>query len=115
MRWRVYYDDEDLDYSDWDGPAWDAPGSGVQVIAQADPTVGRALVYGKDYYWWDPAAGCWLGGDRDGLLDYLSRPGPRKVLAGRTTTPWQHEAAYRRALLDPDLPEKTARYEGEPR
>lgn len=109
--WRIFCSGG-VTYSDADGPVEDAPGQGVLVISQADPDVGRELRYGHDFYVWD--GGRWLGVDQYGVWDYLSRPGWRKVIAGRTVSPQEMSAAYAAAISDTDLPPKTARHVGEP-
>lgn len=107
--WRIYYDRGT--YGSEDGPVEDAPGQGVLVIAQADEDVGRELRYGHDFYVWNGDR--WFGVDQYGLWDYLSHPGWRKVVAGRTVEPRVMEHAYARAMGDSGLPAKTARREDE--
>jgi hypothetical protein len=105
--WRIYYGD-DTTYDDDDGAPWDAPALGVQAIAVPDAAVGRLIWSRYDYYWWDPDEDRWIGGDLFGCWDYLTRPGPRKVIFGRTI-PWaNHSAIMARAVQDPDLPLKSA-------
>lgn len=116
MRWAVYYDDGTR-LTDGECEVWDLPGLGVQVVAQADPEVGRVLLSGDDYFWFED--GTWRSGDLFGLWDYLfARPGRKKALAGRLMPTEEHQAVYHRAKDDDYLPEKTARSshrEGRPR
>lgn len=104
--WRIYYDDG----STFDGPLENAPGQGVIVIAQSDDEVGKEILHRKDFYYFE---GRWFGCDLYGLFDYLSRPGLKKVVAGRNTTHPNYHALMDRARVDPDLPYKTARLTGE--
>ena len=106
MRWRVYYD-SGATYSDEDGPLEDAPGEGVIVVAQVDDDVGRELLHGKDFYYFE--RGRWFGCDLYGLWDYLRRAGWRKVLAGRNVEHRTYSALYERARVEPGLPPKSAR------
>jgi hypothetical protein len=103
---RIYYDDG----TTHDGLE-DAPGLGVIVVAQADEDVGKELLHRKDFYYYERDR--WFGCDIFGLLDYLQRPGMKKVLQGRNTEHRNYHALYERARTDPDLPYKTARLTGE--
>lgn len=106
-RWRIYYDDG----STYDASIEAAPCDGVIVVVQDDADVGRELLHMKDFYVWDH--GRWFGCDRYGLEDYLRRPGWKKMIAGRNTTPANYHALMERARVDPDFPGKTARLVGE--
>jgi hypothetical protein len=115
MRWRVYYGDGST-FSDEDGTIEMTPALNVQAIVQSDPDphgTGRHVIHGGgqrpnrvpiDYYWWDPGRGMWVGGDLFGLWDYLTRPGWRKVLFGRTIPDQDYQAIIVRAGDDPDFP-----------
>lgn len=85
LEWRIYYGD-DSTFTNLDGSPWDAPAVGVVAITVADPSVGRWVARASDYYVYDPAqfTPAWEGVDTFGLWDYLTQPGPRKVLFGRT-------------------------------
>lgn len=106
VSWRVYYGDG-ASYSDADGPPWDAPCVNTQAVAMVDDRVGRFILSHYDYYWWEADQGRWYGGDQFGLWDYLTRPGWRKVLFGRSLANDRFDAVMRRALEDPDLPAKS--------
>jgi len=92
--WRIYYGDGST-YSDDDGDVFDAPALDVQAIAfrtsEPDHKTGHMPVFRFDYYWWEPN-GDWYGGDLFGLYDYLTRPGPKKVVFGRTVSNTAHQA-----------------------
>ena len=81
--WRIWYGD-DTTYSDDDGPVWDAPPTNVVCVATENYDVpgNHSVVHAFDYYWWDPPE--WYGGDLFGVFDYLCRPGPKKIVFGRT-------------------------------
>jgi hypothetical protein len=125
ITWRIYYTDGTT-FDNEDGPASAAPAIGVQVIAQADDTVGRVLVQGGDYYWMHQ--GQWFGGDVAGVYAYLLStgrllPGARfrhafdllewmtgtgLVKLGEMLRPAAFVQIYHRAYDDPDLPPKSA-------
>lgn len=105
LAWRIYYGDGGT-YSSADGDPADAPARGVQAIVQADTQVGRHVLSGFDYYWWE---GTWFGGDLFGLFDYLIEPGPKAVKFGRTVPNDVFERVIRAACDDPDFPRKSAR------
>ena len=109
-RWKIYYGDGTT-YSNEDGLLEDAPGINVQVIAQADATVGRRLLDSDDFYWWSDDR--WDCGDIFGLWDYLTRPGFKKVLFGRNLHDGDFWKILARARVDPDLPAKSASHPDE--
>ena len=102
MRFRIYY--ADGMYSDTDGDIFDAPAWGVQFVTTIGPGGRWWGRYGEDYYWLD--GDIIEGGDLGGLFDYLQRPGPRKVLFGRTIPDDQWSVLTERALHDPDYPQR---------
>lgn len=112
LRWKIRYSGQPP-YSNLDGSAFDAPALGVQVISQADPVVGRVLVRLADFYWFDHTEDYWYGGDIFGLWDYLTQPGPKKVIFGRTVPTRLHDEIVLAAANDPELPIKTAQHETE--
>lgn len=106
MRWRVYYGDGTA-FSDEDGDPGLAPAQNVQAVAVVDDVVGRFIHSHWDYYWYDVEADRWRGGDQFGMWDYLTRPGWKRVLFGRTLATADFDAVMRRAIEDPDLPAKS--------
>jgi hypothetical protein len=110
MLWKVYYGDGTT-FSDEDGKPSQAPALDVQIILVRDDdpnsALGRYPVHRFDYYWWDEPD--WFGGDLFGLFDYLSRPGDKRVLFGRTISNARHQEIVDRALADPDLFRKPRR------
>lgn len=110
MRWRIYYGDE-TSFTDADGSAFNAPALNVQAIAckTDDPKseLGFYPVFRHDFYWWDEPF--WYGGDLFGLFDYLMRPGPKKVLFGRSIPDPEHQAIVDRACESPELRRRPTR------
>lgn len=106
-QWIIYYGDGTL-YRDCDGSPYDAPTRNVQVIAEADADTGQTFVRSSDYYWYQPDADLWQGGDWFGLFDYLIEPGPKRVLFGRTIGNRDYERILIAALDNDYLPPKSA-------
>lgn len=106
MRWKIYYGDFST-YDDTDGLPHAAPGLNAQIITQADVEHGYSVLWKHDFYWWEPQEAIWRGGDQFGLFDYLQRPGPRKVLFGRTIPYDDLMILLDLTTRDPDLPLKT--------
>jgi len=98
---RVYYDGG----ATYDGDVWLAPAWGVLCIVEADPDHGRRIVSNGDYYVWQD--GRWWDVDYVGLVDYLARPGARKVLIGRLVSNEEYGRAYNAANNDPEFPART--------
>jgi hypothetical protein len=113
VRWRIYYGDGTT-ASDGAGDLYTVRSTNVQAIVQADDDVGRYVLHSADFYWWDRDAGQWFQSDQFGLWDYLSRPGPAKVLFGRSLANVQFKDLLDIALTDPDFPPKSGRRPGEP-
>jgi len=97
---RIYYHDQ----PPYDGDPFYAPIWGVLVIVENDPDSGRRLVQNGDYYVWE---GRWWPVDFAGLLDYLARPGPRRVLIGRLVGDDDFRKTYIAADNDPDFRPRT--------
>jgi hypothetical protein len=106
MKWKVWYSDGTT-ATDRDDDVFSVPGRNVQIVAQDDQHVGREMLHSTDWYWWED--GRWLGGDIHGMVDYLSRPGHKKVLMGRMIPNLQWDGIMRTALLDDYINAKTAR------
>ena len=83
-EWLIVYADGST-YSSDDGPPEDAPTSGVQVVYNANASVGFKVEQSRPGYWgWVNGYG-WMGYQTDsGYWDYLMPPGVMKyVLYGR--------------------------------
>jgi hypothetical protein len=72
VEWVIWYDDGSS-YSSLDGPKDHVPRRGVEAVAMLDPDTGRAIDWGRDWYWWDGEN--WLSGDQFGVLDFLNQQG----------------------------------------
>ena len=108
IKWQIYYDDGST-FSDEDGLPAEAPGHGIQIIAEADPVVGLQLQSGKDF--WIRRNDRWIGVDLVGLLDHLVSTG--HVKQGRMLTNAEFSAVQTRALSDRRLARKSARHPDE--
>lgn len=107
MQWKIYYSNST--YSDEDGPPASAPKRDVQAIVVRDDAIsGRYIERSNDYYIWTPHNGGWRGVDMFGLFDYLSEPGTKIVLFGRTLMNEAFAKIWQRASKDQDLPAKSA-------
>lgn len=102
--WRIYYGDGST--VDDSTPVADVPGVDVQLIVQADPNVGWAMLHGRDFYIWFEGD-YWQGVEQFGLFDYLARPGVKKVIFGRWLTRDEFQALYVRAKADRDFARKS--------
>ena len=114
LRFQVWYGDGST-YTDRDGPAHLAPKTDVQLVVVEDREHGRYVCKSTDFYVWDDfdGEGSWQGCDHYGLWDYLSRPGTKVVLFGRSMGNRAFRELLGRALDDPYLPPKTANHAGE--
>jgi hypothetical protein len=101
VEWRIYYGDgTTLDSSEVQD-LYQVPGLNVQAIAQVDGHIGRYVLHHMDFYWW--VEGQWHQGDHFGLWDYLQRPGPKKVIFGRSLDNVSYQKIVNRALYDEDF------------
>lgn len=106
MDWKVYYEDG----TTFSGDASVAPVMGVLVIIEKDPLHGRRIITNADYYVWDDRGEGmhWWEADFVGLVDYLIKPGMKRVLIGRLTSNSVFQEVYDKAYNDPDFETKTA-------
>ncbi len=102
IPFRVYYDGN----ATYAGDPYLAPAFGVLLIVEFDPDNGRHIISNGDYYVWEGFG--WCAVDYMGLVDYLQRPGYRKVMFGRTVPNSVWYDTWRRADCDPDFPVRTA-------
>jgi len=87
------------------------PALDVQAIVQEDERVGWAMTHSRDYYVW--LGDRWLGVDLFGLWDYLTQPGWKRALCGRTLTSAEFQAIYARAKVDRTFADKNGYLPGE--
>lgn len=96
---RIWYGDEST-YSDDDGELWAAPSVDVVCVTYRtnDPqhSTSHMIVHTFDFYWWD--APDWFGGELFGLFDYLTRPGRKKVIFGRTIPTGKYREIISKAI-----------------
>ena len=106
---KIFYDDG----STYTGDPFNAPVFGALVVVEDDKDHGRRIVHGCDYFCWDDRGDGlrWWYSDFVGMLDYLGRPGAKRVLIGRYVANSVWDAIYKRALSDTDFHPKTANRE----
>lgn len=103
IPFRVYYSDG----STYDGPPENTPIFEVLVIVERSKEHGYRLVTNGDYYCWDNERKRWLPGDELHMIQYLHRPGWKRVLLGITVNNNEWNDVMKRATSDPDFPVKT--------
>ena len=112
LRWRIYYEDLTT-FDDSQGGPGDAPANGVVAINQVTDCIHHptetfknteARLYGEDWMWWRPDLGCWLQGERDGLLDAFMHTPAQFAKQGRMTGHKRWEELWTRVSSDPDFP-----------
>jgi hypothetical protein len=111
LRWNIEYIDGS-EFSNLDGRPEDAPGGGVESIAQEDTNgeVGTIIHNGSDFYVFDKQYGGWYGMDIFGFVQYLIRPGLKIIKLAETTTIENFLALRKRIKENPNLPDKSANY-----
>ena len=102
MNWKVYYSDG----STYTGSVEIAPVLEVLLIVERDEKHGRKIVSGGDFYTFHN--GRWQSVDYFGMIQYLVRPGLKRVLVGVMTDSDTWNDTVRRARNDPDFPDQTA-------
>lgn len=102
---KIYYDDD----TTYTGDPYNAPGLGVLIIVEDDSLHGRRIIQNGDYYCYDDRGEgmAWWESDFVGLIDYLIKPGVKKVLIGRLVSNSLHQKVFDRAYSDPDFAPKT--------
>lgn len=104
MPFKVFYHDREP----YTGDPENAPVFGVLLILESDPEHGRRIIQNGDYYGWDPAECRWFPFDYAGLMDYLQRPGWKRVLIGRLVSNADFLDVVKQVETDPDFPARTA-------
>ncbi len=93
VDWAIFYGDR-LVYSNLDGPVEGVPKLNTQIVLQKSDRVEWEMIRSSDYYVWRDTF--WRGVDIFGLFDYLSQPGSKVVLFGRTILNSEFDLIYRR-------------------
>ena len=102
MTFRIYY----ADGTTFDGDPFEAPSLDAILAVETDPDHGRRIVSGGDYMIWENDR--WWAVDHMGMISYLLRTGPRRVLIGRMLSNEAYRDIYIRADEDADFPTRTA-------
>lgn len=111
MQWKIWYASVSgaiSTHSNEDGPIEKVPTRGVQIIVCKDKEVGQYHLK-KECYYWVREDEVFLGGNQDGLVDYLLEGcRPVRVLQGRVIEPQLFRQIENMAVADPSFPKKTA-------
>lgn len=102
VKFKVYYSDG----STFEGDPFLAPAWGALLVVERDGDHGRRIVSHNDYFVWRDTR--WWACDFIGLIDYLSWPGPKKVMFGRHIENEAWNAVFRKANEDRDFPVRLA-------
>jgi hypothetical protein len=99
-QWAIYYDDGSR-FTDEDGTPYDAPRTGVQIIAQKDTSMGWELVSESDLFYYEESRRGFYGCNPTGstLFDHLWRAKYPLVFAGRMVTEEEFRAIVLRVLM----------------
>lgn len=113
VLWRIYYENETT-FSSLEGKPFEAPPYGFVCVVFPDHdkggnTIGRYIMHGWDYYFWQREYREWWGCNLTGLLDRLaSRLPTEAVCIGRTVHSTLFRELMGRADRDPDFTRKSA-------
>jgi len=110
--WRIYYEGGKV-FTSEDGSPYDAPRIGVQVIAEEHPAAGYELIFGSDYYCFDPDRRGWWRGDIFTAMDHLMRARRQCLLFGRIVDDEEWRALFERINIE--LGPRAGRVTTEPR
>lgn len=97
-EWAIFYDDDNVvtqhDCAPENAPAW-----GVQVVVYRDNDRGFFAQTSTKYYVWDDRGEGhrWYGADDVGMIDYIARPGYKKIIIGRTIPNKRFQELFNRA------------------
>lgn len=114
IRWKIYYIDGST-FSNKDGKPEDAPGWGVAAVAQEDDVTGVLIHHQHDFYCFDKQFGGWYGMDIWGVSQYFAKPGKKIIKLGEVMPTNKYRELIASLSGDPDLPNKSARYDWERR
>ena len=107
VEWRIYYSRGTFDSTQ--GPPEHAPPGDIQAIVQLDPSTGREVMSGWNWYYWRVDKQRWWGSDIHGLLAKLRRYAHviSAVVEGEHCET-DYEDVLHAATVDPDFPTLTA-------
>ncbi len=112
-KWRIYYADEST-FDSTMGTIYEAPSFGIICIVQPDDNVGRLIVSGYDWYYYNLEVNAWWQSDIHGLLDNLLHNFPiTAVKQGRNAPDPIYRRIMETAILDPEFPPKNAKLKRE--
>ena len=103
---KVFYDDG----TTYTGDPFNAPVLGALIVVEDDKDHGRRIISMCDYFCWDDRGDGlhWWGVDFIGMIDYLTRPGVKRILIGRIVANTLWNEIYQKAMTDCDFHPKTA-------
>lgn len=107
MLWRIYYEGGST-FDSRDGEPHDAPSFGVVAVVMPDQQVGRLILHGFNWYYWETRTRQWWGSDETGVHDGLLSNLPRTAYKlGRSVAASEFSAIMESARNDPDFPPKS--------
>lgn len=102
-EWRIYYDDGTV-FTNEDGTPWEAPRTGVQVIAQPNPTVGWYILHSADSYYWEEDREGWSKADEYTKWDHLVRAYTPLLIFGRQISDESYRIILKKVRKDLPTP-----------
>jgi len=108
VKWQIFYESDT--FSNAEGDPQDAPGGGVQAVAQQDDEAGVVIHHGSDFYVFDEKYGGWYGLDHFGLVQYILVPGSKIIKLAESMTTEKYLSLLKRIRENPNLPSKSAHY-----
>lgn len=107
--WAVVYDDGTV-FTDKDGSPEDAPSFGVIACVSPCEELGREVIHGWDWYYFNEEFGCFWGCDLHGLLDrLLNNLAVSAVKQGRSIYTPKFRELHKMACEMEGFPKKSAR------
>ena len=98
LEWKIWYSDGST-FSNEDGSPDEAIALDVQYIVMADDMVGKYIISGMDYYYYEHDR--WFGCDLFGFFDYIVRT--KKVKFGRSMKNTEFKQLGKKVISDSDF------------